>query len=206
VLCAMILKPHNTTHKKWRGPLAILLHLFDRGVVKVTGGYAAFVSRIVTRRFLSLGTIVAFGVSIYLVNTQLATGFSPLEDQGMIYGVIQTPPGSTLEYTNAKSHELQAIAKKIEGVRSVSSLAGYEVLTEGRGSNAGTCLINLKNWSDRKLTSKHINEVLQEKSREIDNCKIELLEPPAVPGFGAAGGLSVGVLDKTNTMDYKRLG
>ena len=35
---------------------------------------------------------------------------------------------------------------------SVSSLAGYEVLTEGRGSNAGTCLINLKPWSERKQT------------------------------------------------------
>jgi HAE1 family hydrophobic/amphiphilic exporter-1 len=27
-------------------------------------------------------------------------------------------------------------------VKSVSSLAGYEILTEGTGSNAGTCLIN----------------------------------------------------------------
>jgi len=207
VLCAMILKPHTThTKKKWRGPLAILLHLFDRGVEKVTGGYAGLLRRIVTRRILSLSTIGAFSVAIYLVTTQLATGFIPLEDQGMIYGVIQTPPGSTLEYTNSKSHELQAIAKKLDGVRSVSSLAGYEVLTEGRGSNAGTCLINLKNWSDRKLTSKQIIEVLQEKSREIANVKIEFFEPPAVPGFGAAGGFSVGVLDKTNTMDYKRLG
>ena len=40
VLCAMLLKPH-TTHVGFRGPLAMLLHLFDRGVEKVTGGYAA---------------------------------------------------------------------------------------------------------------------------------------------------------------------
>ncbi len=82
--------------------------------------------------------------AIYLVNTKLPPGFIPLGDQGMIYGIIQTPPGSTIEYTNSKAHELQAIAKVIEGVTSVSSLAGYEVLTEGRGSNAWTCLINLK--------------------------------------------------------------
>ena len=61
------------------------------------------------------------------MNTQLSSGFIPLEDQGMIYGIIQTPPGSTLEYTNAKSHELQEIAQGTEGVTSVSSLAGYEV-------------------------------------------------------------------------------
>ena len=33
----------------------------------------------------------------------------------MIYAVIQTPPGSTLEYTSAKCHELEAIAKGIDG-------------------------------------------------------------------------------------------
>ncbi len=103
------------------------------------------------------------------------------EDQGMIYAVIQTPPGSTLEYTNAKSHEVQAIAKGIEGVTSVSSLAGYEVLTEGRGSNEGTCLIKLKNRSDRKLTSRQIIEVLEEKCRTISNVKLEFFEPAAVP-------------------------
>lgn len=204
VLCAMILKPHS--HAKKRGPLAMLLHLFDRGVEKVTGGYAAILRRIVTRRALTALIITGFGFAIYVVNTHLPSGFIPLEDQGMIYGIIQTPPGSTLEYTNAKSHELQEIAKEIDGVSSVSSLAGYEVLTEGRGSNAGTCLINLKNWSDRKLTSREIIEELEEKCRKMSNVKLEFFEPPAVPGFGAAGGFSLRLLDKTNSGNYAELG
>ena len=205
VLCAMLLKPH-TGHVKKRGPLAMLLHLFDRGVEKVTGGYTSLLRRIVTRRAFTMLVITGFAVGIYLVNTKLATGFIPLEDQGMIYGIIQTPPGSTLEYTNSKAQELQKIAKRIDGVTSVSSLAGYEVLTEGRGSNAGTCLINLKNWSDRKHTSREIIEELDEKCRKMSNVKLEFFEPPAVPGFGAAGGFSIRVLDKTNSGNYKRLG
>jgi len=205
VLCAMILKPH-TNQVKWRGPLALLLHFFDRGVEKVTGGYAAILRRIVTRRALSLFVVMGFAAGIYLVNTHLPSGFIPGEDQGILYGIIQTPPGSTLEYTNSKSHELQAIAKELEEVTSVSSLAGYEVLTEGRGSNAGTCIINLKPWTDRKLTARQIIEELEKKSLKISNAKIEFFEPPAVPGFGAAGGFSVRLVDKTNTTDYKRLG
>ena len=206
VLCAMILKPHNPHAKKSRGPLAIFLRFFDRGVEKVTGGYAAFLRPVVTRRALTMLVIMGFGVGIFFVNTLLPTGFIPLEDQGMIYGIIQTPPGSTIEYTNAKSHELQEIAKTVDGVNSVSSLAGYEVLTEGRGSNAGTCLINLKPWADRKLTSKQIIQELEHKCRTMSNVKLEFFEPPAVPGFGAAGGFSVRVLDKTNTMNYQQLG
>ena len=206
VLCAILLKPH-TTHTGWRGPLAIFLHMFDRLIVKITGGYAGIVRKIVTLRGLTMAIVGGFGYSIFLVNSQLATGFIPLEDQGMIYGIIQTPPGSTLEYTNHKSHELQQIALKVDGVASVSSLAGYEVLTEGRGSNAGTCLINLKTWADRKMTSKEIIAELEEKGKEIANVKLEFFEPPAVPGFGAAGGFSIRVLDKTlKEKNYKELG
>ena len=192
--------------KKKRGPLGIFLYWFDQGVEKVTSVYAGILSRIVSLRLMTLLVIGAFCYGIYFVNTTLPSGFIPLEDQGIIYGVIQTPPGSTLEYTNSKSHELQAVCEELEEITSVSSLAGYEVLTEGRGSNAGTCIINLKPWAERSLTSKQIIEELEEKGRQIADVKLEFFEPPAVPGFGAAGGFSLNLLDKTNTGDYAALG
>ncbi|CAN5407944.1 hypothetical protein BH10PLA2_BH10PLA2_05340 [soil metagenome] len=204
VLCAMILKPINPNKK--RGPLAYLLHLFDRFVEKITGGYAGILRGIVPFRVLTLLLIVGFCTGIYFINMGVPPGFIPNEDQGILYGIIQTPPGSTLEYTNAKAHELQEIAKELDEVTSVTSLAGYEVLTEGRGSNAGTCMINLKPWSERKRTSRQLIEVLEEKCRQIGNVKLEFFEPPAVPGFGAAGGFSLRLLDKTNASDYKELG
>ena len=64
---------------------------------------------------LTLAVVGGFAAGIVVVNTSLPTGFIPGEDQGIIYAVLQTPPGSTLEYTNAKSHELEEIAKEIEG-------------------------------------------------------------------------------------------
>lgn len=36
--------------------------------------------------------------------------------------------------------------------------------------------------------------------------KLEFFEPPAVPGFGAAGGVSLCLLDKTNSGDYEQFG
>ncbi|MCA9037542.1 MAG: efflux RND transporter permease subunit [Planctomycetaceae bacterium] len=206
VLCAMLLKPHDHGKKKWRGPLTIMLQWIDRAIERLTGGYAWILKGIVTQRFLTMVTVAGFCVGIFLVNNVLPSGFIPLEDQGIIYGIIQTPPGSTLEYTNSKSHELAAICKEMDEVVSVSSLAGYEVLTEGRGSNAGTCIINLKPWADRKLTSKQIIEELEKKGSAIANVKLEFFEPPAVPGFGAAGGFSLNLLDKTNSGDYQQLG
>jgi HAE1 family hydrophobic/amphiphilic exporter-1 len=195
------------------GPVGFLLLLlplvrgpFERAVEKVTGGYAAIVRRIATRRALTMAVVVGFAAAIVGVTTQLATGFIPGEDQGIIYAVLQTPPSSTLEYTNAKSRQLEKIAKEIPEVTSVTSLAGYEVLTEGRGSNSGTCIINLKDWSDRKRTARQLILELEEKCRRMSNVKLEFFEPPAVPGFGTAGGISTLVLDKTSTLDYQHLG
>jgi RNA polymerase sigma factor (sigma-70 family) len=130
----------------------------------------------------------------------------PLEDQDRIDAVIETPRGATLEYTSAKCHELAAIAKGIDEITSISSLVGYEIRTEGRGSNAGTCLIHLKNRSDRKLTSRQIIEKLEEKCRTISHVNLEFFEPPAVSVFVAAGGFSVRLLDKTTSNNDKLLG
>ena len=85
-------------------------------------------------------------------------------------------------------------------------MAGYEVLTEGRGSNSGTCIINLKPWDERKRTARQIIVDLEEKCRKLSNVKLEFFEPPAVPGFGTAGGISMLVLDKTFSADYQHLG
>ena len=200
VLCAMILKnTHGKPRKKT--PINRFIDAFNRLFEKLTGKYTNILTKIVDRRIVTFLVLGGFAVATIFVNETLPSGFIPGEDQGMIYAIIQTPPGSTLETTNAVSRKLQSIAEHVEGVQSVSSLAGYEILTEGRGSNAGTCIINLKPWSDRKNS---VHEVIEELEKETKNfgAVIEYFEPPAVPGYGAAGGLSFRLLDKTNSGDY----
>lgn len=181
---------------------------FSRSVDRFIGRYTGLLQPIVTRRAFTLVVIVGFVAGIGITSTQMSSGFIPGEDQGIIYAVLQTPPGSTLEYTNAKSLELEKIAKSVEGVKSTISVAGYENLTEGRGSNAGTAIINIEDWSEREQTAREIIEQLEEKAKEISDVKLEFFEPPAIPGFGAAGGISLRVLDQTQsrTADYQRLG
>eukprot|EP01031_Cornospumella_fuschlensis_P049554 gene49554-60668_t len=172
VLCAILLK--NTHGKpKRKTPINMFLDWFNRSFERVTG-----------------------------INKILPAGFIPSEDQGQVYAIIQTPPGTTLERTNEISRKLQHLAKEVEGVSSVTSLAGYEILTEGRGSNAGTCLINLKDWSDREHSVKEIVEELEEKTKDLP-ANIEYFEPPAVPGYGTSDGFSVRLLDKGSDVDYQ---
>ena len=200
VLCAMILR--NTHGKpKRKTPINMFIGWFNRKFDKTTGRYTALLTKIADRRVITYGMLLLFAFGIFAVDKTLPAGFIPNEDQGMIYAIIQTPPGSTLERTNDISEQLQQIAEEVDGIQSVSSLAGYEVLTEGRGSNAGTCIINLKDWSERSQSVNEIVEELEEKAKDL-GAVIEFFEPPAVPGYGSSDGFSLRLLDKGSEIDY----
>ncbi len=202
VLCAMILKnTHGQARKK--SPIDRFIDWFNKNFEWLLGKYTNLLTIIVNRRVLTFGVLIVFMLGIVGMNTILPGGFIPGEDQGQIYAIIQTPPGTTLERTNLISLELQKIAKATEGVKSVTAMAGYEILTEGRGSNSGTCLINLKDWSERTQNVKEIIEELEEKTNNI-GAVIEYFEPPAVPGYGASSGFAVRLLDKGTEVDYQR--
>ncbi|WP_121355632.1 efflux RND transporter permease subunit [Flavisolibacter nicotianae] len=203
-LCAMMLK---NTHGKPRKRTIIVRFLdgFNNGFNRLTGRYQKLLRRVVNRRAVTFLILVGFCAGTFFVSKSLPTGFIPNEDQGMFYAIIQTPPGSSLERTNQIAGRLQKIAEGVEGVQSVSSMAGYEILSEGTGSNTGTCLVNLKSWEDRKHSCQEIIQELEEKSKDIEGANIEFFQPPAVPGYGAAGGFELRLLDKAGSGDYKKM-
>ena len=201
VLCAILLKNHFG-HEQKKNFLTKALDKFNEGFNKLTGRYVSLLKLIVSRRIVTFGILILFCLGTVFVNQILPVGFIPNEDQSTIYAIIQTPPGSTLEKTNEVSQRLQKICEEVKGIESVSSLAGYEIMTEGRGSNAGTCLINLKSWGDRDKNVKEIMEELEEKSKNL-GATVEFFEPPAIPGFGTSGGFSMRLLDKTTDTDYR---
>lgn len=203
-LCVLMLKNNHGKPKK-KTLLDKPIDGFNKWFNGLTVSYQKLLRAIVNRRVITFGMLVAFCVGIWLTNKSLPSGFIPNEDQGMFYAVIQTPPGSSLERTNEISERLQKIAEGIEGVQSVSSLAGYEILSEGTGSNSGTCLVNLKSWEERKHSVQDIIEEMEEKTKDIAGANIEFFQPPAVPGYGAAGGFELRLLDKTGSGDYKKL-
>jgi len=203
-LCAMMLKNTHGQPKK-QTPVNKIVAAFNRWFDGVSGRYRSLLEKIVNRRTVTFGMLLAFCAGTWLLNGSLPSGFIPNEDQGMFYAVIQTPPGSSLERTNQISERLQKIAEGIPDVQSVSSLAGYEILTEGTGANSGTCLINLKSWDDRNHSVQEVMAELEEKSKDITGATIEFFQPPAVPGYGAAGGFELRLLDKTGSGDYKKM-
>lgn len=203
-LCALILKNNHSKPKK-KSIVTKFLDWFNGLFLSGASKYEKVLKKIANKRVITFGILAVFCAGIFFINNDLPTGFIPNEDQGMFYAIIQTPPGSTLERTNEVAGKLQKIAEEIDGVSSVSSLAGYEILTEGTNANTGTCLINLKSWEERDKSSAEIIEELENKAEELTGANIEFFQPPAVPGYGAAGGFELRLLDKSGSGDYQKM-
>lgn len=203
-LCALILtrEQEKKIKKSW---LHKLLDKFNAGFNRGVIGYNKVLEHTVSNKLVTLPLLLLFCIITFFVNNSVPSGFIPEEDQGMVYAVIETPPGSTIERTNLVAHQLLNIVEKEDGVQSVSSLAGYEILSEGTSANSGSCLINLKSWKDRKHSAKEIIADLEKKCVAITGAHIEFFQPPSIPGYGAASGFELRLLDKTGNNDYHQM-
>jgi HAE1 family hydrophobic/amphiphilic exporter-1 len=203
-LCALILK-NNHGEKKKKNRLNRFLNGFNKWYQGIENRYGKLLGKILTRRVITFGALFIFCIATGLLGRILPAGFIPNEDQGTFYASVTTPPGATLERTKEAVNEIQRVAQTLEGVESVSTLAGTNILSDGTGATYGTALINLKPWSQRSVSVEDVIDLLQEKTSHITDAAIEFFPPPAVPGYGNASGFELRLLDKTGANDFKKM-
>lgn len=194
-LCAIILKPHDPNKKKTIIDRAF--QSFNTGFERLTNGYVGILSKFATRTTVTFGLLFLFIGLTFVTSKFLPTGFIPMEDQGMVYVSVTTPQGATVERTEKVLDEVTVIAKKINGVENVTTLAGYSIVTEIAGSSYGMAMINLKDWKERNISVNDLIAELSEKTKSIADAQIEIFAPPTVPGFGNTSGFELRLLDRT---------
>ena len=201
-LCVMLLKPHDPNHAadNW---LNRFLKGFNKRYDGVENKFQKIIEIISPKRLVIFGILLFFTFSTGLLGKVIPSGFIPNEDQGTVYVNVTAPSGATLERTEKVVDEIQKVARSLDMVASVSTLAGFNVLTDGTGANFGMSLISLKNWDERKLSDQEIISLLREKTSYIKDAKIEFFTPPPVPGYGNSSGFELRLLDKTGKGDLK---
>ncbi|ATL48323.1 hydrophobe/amphiphile efflux-1 family RND transporter [Chitinophaga caeni] len=202
-LCAIMLKHQHGNRK---GMLQRFFNGFNKGYNKTERGYASLIGKIAGRRLLTVGCLVFFFVATWGVSSVLPSGFIPTEDQGMIYVNVTTPQGATVERTEAVLDDIDKIARDMDEVESVSTLAGYSLVNEVAGASYGMAMVNLKSWEERKASVQDIMNRLQKKSKYISDATIEFFPPPTVPGFGNSSGFELRLLDKSGLGELDKVG
>lgn len=202
-LCALMLK---NTHLEDKKPnlLTRFFDKFNHSYDRLSERYGGLLKVIANRRLVTFIILAAFCAATWGVGSVLPTSFIPTEDQGTIYANITTPAGATLERTEEVMNEIDKISQTLPEVESISSLAGYSMMTDGVGASFGMSTINLKTWDQRKASADDIIALLIDKTKHIKDAEIQFFPPPAVPGFGNASGFELRLLDKTGSGNLQK--
>jgi len=195
-LCAIMLKAHDPNKEK-KSLLDRFFHRFNHWFDTITSKYIKVLVKFADRNTVTVGLLVLFCILTWGTTKFLASGFIPTEDQGMVYVSVTTPQGATVERTEKALDEVTKIAKGIQGVDNVTTLAGYSIVTEIAGASYGMGMINLKDWSERDISVTEFMAELTEKTKNITDAQIEIFAPPTVPGFGNTSGFELRLLDKS---------
>jgi len=195
-LCAIMLKAHDPNKEK-KSLLDRFFQRFNNWFDNITSKYIKVLVKFADRNTVTVGLLVLFCILTWGTTRFLASGFIPTEDQGMVYVSVTTPQGATVERTEKALDEVTKIAKGIQGVDNVTTLAGYSIVTEIAGASYGMGMINLKDWSERDISVTEFMAELTEKTKNITDAQIEIFAPPTVPGFGNTSGFELRLLDKS---------
>src|SRR3546814_2314603 len=68
--------------------------------------------------------------------TDTPTGFIPDQDQGVLIGVVQLPPGTSLDRTSEVLARAQQVVSGMDGVASIATFAGLDGASFSQSSNA----------------------------------------------------------------------
>lgn len=206
-LCAIMLRNVHAHHKdkKHQNLLERFFGEFNRQFNRLTNRYTRVLEAIAGKRRITITMLIFFVLAIGITNSFLPFGFIPTEDQGTIYVNVTTPPGATLERTESVMDAISEVTLKHESVESVSTLAGFSLMTDGSGASFGMTTISLRPWEERAATVEKLVTALEKQTAFIKDANIQYVLPPPVPGYGNASGFEFRIQDRTGTGDLYRL-
>lgn len=201
-LCATLMKPHSEKHNKnfldrffdrfndW----------FDRTQNRYTGGVAWIIDHAKT----GLASLLVICVLAGFFFKVLPSTFVPDEDQGYFIVSVTMPEGTSLNRTYDTMDAYADELKDVPGISHILKVSGYDVLSSGTKSNAGTLFVCLDKWDERTTDDLSIMSIIRNSNilgLKHNEAQIMGILPPSLPGLGMVGGWSMQLQDVTGHTD-----
>ena len=203
-LCALLLKPKTTS----RGPLARFFGWFNRVFKRTTDGYVSTSGWLVRKSIVGIVVIAILSAFVVLLGARLPGGFLPTEDQGYAFVALQLPQGTSLQRTEDASRDVENALHKVPGVQSVTSVIGFSLLSFTQDTYHAFYFVTLKDWDQRKSPDQQFAVIQQNLAKQLGSVKEGLafsFPPPAIPGLGSSGGVSMVLEDRSGSGDLNFL-
>ncbi|SEQ06133.1 multidrug efflux pump [Solimonas aquatica] len=202
-LAALLLRRHDEAPDRPQrvidAALGWLFRPFNRAFAMGAGGYQRGVRKVLRLTALSLlvygGLVLLTGIGF----VKAPDGFIPSQDKGYLVTVIQLPPGSSIERTEAVVKRVGEIGLTQAGIEHAVQFPGLSINGFTRSSDAAVVFFPLKDFNERgSLRGPQIAAQLNQKLGQIDDALVIAVLPPAILGLGTSGGFKARLVDRSN--------
>ncbi len=200
-LAALILKPKKEDR---RGPLQAFYKFFNRIFGRATDNYVSTSKVLVHKSAFAMLALAIVAVASLMLGARLPSGFIPQEDQGYMFMALQLPDAASLQRTDKAAQDVTDALLKVNGIQSVVAVNGFSLLTQTQSTNTAFFFVTLKPWEERKSAEEQIEAIQNNAQKAIMGLKDGIafaFPPPAIPGIGTSGGVTMILQDRSGNDD-----
>ena len=166
MLCSLILK-HDIKHGK-------VYNAIESVLLRVTNLYTRTLTTVLKRRSIGVAVWLVFALLAVPLFLSLKQELAPLEDRGIIFGVVSAPEGSTVSYTAGYVQKIEDIYKQIPEMERYNSIVGFPTVSDGRA------ILRLKDWNQRTRSQQEIARELAPKFRSLAGVNAFAVSPASL--------------------------
>jgi HAE1 family hydrophobic/amphiphilic exporter-1 len=195
-LAAMLLRPR----KQSRGPLGAFFRWFNRVFGRATDGYVGACRLLIHKSGFAFLLLLVLVAGAWLFGKNVPGSFLPDEDQGFMFVGLQLPPAASLQRTSDASRQVEDVLLKTPGVKYVSTVVGYSLLSGVSTTYSSFFFVSFKDWDQRTAPDEQYDAIKRRLAAVLSRITAGIafsFPPPAIPGVGTSGGFSFVLEDRS---------
>jgi multidrug efflux pump len=169
MMCSLLLK-HQERHS-W------IYNTIEGWINALTNGYRRALTATLHRRWL-VGAmwVIVLGLGV-LFFTLLKAELAPIEDRGIVFGLVTAPQGSTPTYVADQIRPIEEFYAQVPEAAAFTSIQGFPTVVDGNA------ILRLKPWEQRKKKQQQITDEMRPKLASIPGALAFPINPPSLGQF-----------------------
>ena len=199
-LCAVFLKPHKADGGSKKVSFVKAFHEgFNRNYEKLLVRYKKWAGFFINHKITAFGVVAASIVALAAMMMTTSTALVPNEDTGVLFCMVNMPPATSLDKTEATLAKVDKILAANPAVESRTEILGYSFIA-GQGNTYGTFIVKLKDWSEREKgqdATSVLGQLYGAVGQQIKDATVMMFQPPMISGYSVTSGFEFQLQDKT---------
>jgi len=166
MMCSQLLR-HQASHGRF-------YNLVEGWLDALGNGYRRALRAALRWRWGVIGLGVLVACSSAALFTVVKSELAPVEDRGVIQGVVTAPDGATVGYTLASMMDIEKLYADVPEGAITQVSVGYPTVVDG------TAILRLKPWGERQRTQQEIAQSLQPKFAALPGVRAFPNNPPSL--------------------------